>query len=772
MNPENRTWRPIDPEAGNFPEGLESALGDGDSVSACVVVLVDSEIDRERGAQASLAVAKRWAASGRRIILADACLDHPVLHEAAGVENGEGISDMVLYGASLQRIVAPVGEGLLFAPAGTPVVRVADVLKHVKLDMVISGCKEVGATLVFHVSTGTPGAQALTERAEGVLTLHDPEEAVAGAAEKPVVEPAPLSDLLAEPRAGASPTKDVLAVEGSPGLPEEEESPAFSVDDSADSPASEGEEGETSDAFSLTSLEGYDAEDSALEPDEEAVAGAAEKPVVEPAPLSDLLAKLRAGASPTEDVLAVEGSPGLPEEEESPAFSVDDSADSPASEGEEGETSDAFSLTSLEGYDAEDSALEPDEEAVAGAAEKPVVEPAPLSDLLAKPRAGASPTEDVLAVEGSPGLPEEEESPAFSVDDSADSPASEGEEGETSDAFSLTSLEGYDAEDSALEPDEGLGTDVPEAGAVISEAEESTETTFDDDEGGDGIDVESAGAVVPEGSDFGEVDLGLADIVDSAPDAALGLAEPVPVSDSPAELGAEASPIEEQQRGSTEADAEAGRETRLEKWRRMAQKTARKREWETERETDWETEPKTDWRVVLAEDDDDYALIIERALTGAAGVPVEIRRARTGHEALDLLRDFVPDLLLLDLKMPGMGGHEALEEIKGDDVLRSVPVAILTSSDRDDDMAKSYGIGSNHFITKPSTPLELEAKLGSLLRNLSDLGEIRRGSAGASATAVSAVDPESMIALKALRWAMVVGVLIALYVFGKILGGF
>ena len=586
MNPENRTWRPIDPEAGNFPEGLESALGDGDSVSACVVVLVDSEIDRERGAQASLAVAKRWAASGRRIILADACLDHPVLHEAAGVENGEGISDMVLYGASLQRIVAPVGEGLLFAPAGTPVVRVADVLKHVKLDMVISGCKEVGATLVFHVSTGTPGAQALTERAEGVLTLHDPEEAVAGAAEKPVVEPAPLSDLLAEPRAGASPT------------------------------------------------------------------------------------------------------------------------------------------------------------------------------------------EDVLAVEGSPGLPEEEESPAFSVDDSADSPASEGEEGETSDAFSLTSLEGYDAEDSALEPDEGLGTDVPEAGAVVSEAEESTETTFDDDEGGDGIDVESAGAVVPEGSDFGEVDLGLADIVDSAPDAALGLAEPVPVSDSPAELGAEASPIEEQQRESTEADAEAGRETRLEKWRRMAQKTARKREWETERETDWETEPKTDWRVVLAEDDDDYALIIERALTGAASVPVEIRRARTGHEALDLLRDFVPDLLLLDLKMPGMGGHEALEEIKGDDVLRSVPVAILTSSDRDDDMAKSYGIGSNHFITKPSTPLELEAKLGSLLRNLSDLGEIRRGSAGASATAVSAVDPESMIALKALRWAMVVGVLIALYVFGKILGGF
>ena len=181
---------------------------------------------------------------------------------------------------------------------------------------------------------------------------------------------------------------------------------------------------------------------------------------------------------------------------------------------------------------------------------------------------------------------------------------------------------------------------------------------------------------------------------------------------------------------------------------------------------------KTEWNVVLADDDDDYALIIERALGKAADVPVEIRRARTGGEALLLLRDFVPDLLLLDLSMPGMGGHEALEEIKADDVLRSVPVAILSSSDRDDDVAKSYGLGGNHFITKPSTPGELEAKLASLLRNLTELEGIRRGSAGASTTAVSAVNPHSMAALRVVRWVVVVGVLIALYLFGRISGAF
>ena len=182
--------------------------------------------------------------------------------------------------------------------------------------------------------------------------------------------------------------------------------------------------------------------------------------------------------------------------------------------------------------------------------------------------------------------------------------------------------------------------------------------------------------------------------------------------------------------------------------------------------------PKAEWSVLLVDDDDDYTLIIERALRAAAGVPVEIRRARTGDEALAQLKDFVPDLLLLDLKMPGMGGHEALDQIKRDDALRSVAVAVLSSSDRDDDVAKSYGLGGNHYITKPSSPIELEAKLEALLRNLTELDGIRRGSSGSSSSAVSAVDPHSMASLKLFRWVAVVGVLIALYAFGKISGVF
>lgn len=181
---------------------------------------------------------------------------------------------------------------------------------------------------------------------------------------------------------------------------------------------------------------------------------------------------------------------------------------------------------------------------------------------------------------------------------------------------------------------------------------------------------------------------------------------------------------------------------------------------------------KTEWNVVLAEDDDDYAFVIERALEKASDVPVEIRRARHGSETLALLRDLAPDLLLLDLKMPGMAGHEVLQEIKGDDALRSIPVAVLTSSDLDEDMAKTYGLGGNHFLTKPNNPQELEAKLVRLLRNLTELGGVRRGSAGALTTAVGAVDTKSFVAQKVFRWVAVVGVLLVLYLFGRISGAF
>ena len=79
-----------------------------------------------------------------------------------------------------------------------------------------------------------------------------------------------------------------------------------------------------------------------------------------------------------------------------------------------------------------------------------------------------------------------------------------------------------------------------------------------------------------------------------------------------------------------------------------------------------------------------------------------------GQEAMDYLNqkgnytDAVrPDLILLDLNLPKKTGYEVLEEIKEDDSLRLIPVVILTSSDNEADIAKTYSLHANSYITKP-----------------------------------------------------------------------
>jgi CheY-like chemotaxis protein len=176
--------------------------------------------------------------------------------------------------------------------------------------------------------------------------------------------------------------------------------------------------------------------------------------------------------------------------------------------------------------------------------------------------------------------------------------------------------------------------------------------------------------------------------------------------------------------------------------------------------------------VVLAEDNDDHALLIKMALERAASRPVETHRARNGTEAVHLVQTLRPDLLLLDLKMPGKSGHEVLELIKGDPELRKVPVAVLTSSDRDEDIARSYGLGGNHFLTKPQDPAELEIRLKALLANLGEMGEIRRGPGEVRASGESALGPDTLQRRSLFGWIALSLILLALFLFGRCSGAF
>lgn len=112
-------------------------------------------------------------------------------------------------------------------------------------------------------------------------------------------------------------------------------------------------------------------------------------------------------------------------------------------------------------------------------------------------------------------------------------------------------------------------------------------------------------------------------------------------------------------------------------------------------------------RFLLVEDDDDHAEIVFRSLRRERMANM-IEHARDGIEALAVLRQQgkfsgtpLPDIVLLDLKLPKLGGHEVLVEIKRDKRLSCVPVVILTTSDAACDMTKAYAHNANSYLVKP-----------------------------------------------------------------------
>lgn len=109
---------------------------------------------------------------------------------------------------------------------------------------------------------------------------------------------------------------------------------------------------------------------------------------------------------------------------------------------------------------------------------------------------------------------------------------------------------------------------------------------------------------------------------------------------------------------------------------------------------------------LLIEDDDDHAEIVMRAV-GKHRMGNSVHRVADGGAGLAYLRSQGhdapqrPDIVLLDLKLPGRDGHEILREIKSDPALRQIPVIILTTSSAESDRMKAYDNLANSYIVKP-----------------------------------------------------------------------
>ena len=118
--------------------------------------------------------------------------------------------------------------------------------------------------------------------------------------------------------------------------------------------------------------------------------------------------------------------------------------------------------------------------------------------------------------------------------------------------------------------------------------------------------------------------------------------------------------------------------------------------------------------VLLVEDNEDDVFIATKSLEKQK-LHINLHVVNDGVEAMEYLHkvgpyaDAVrPDLILLDLNMPRMDGRQVLEKLKSDENLRAIPVVVLTTSEAEEDIAKSYCLYANCYITKPVALISLQ----------------------------------------------------------------
>lgn len=119
-------------------------------------------------------------------------------------------------------------------------------------------------------------------------------------------------------------------------------------------------------------------------------------------------------------------------------------------------------------------------------------------------------------------------------------------------------------------------------------------------------------------------------------------------------------------------------------------------------------------QVLIVDDDPDYTYLLEEAFKRCPSSP-PIKVLHSGDELLAWLDTSQrPNLILLDINMPGGNGFDLLTILKGVDHFRSIPVVMLSVSGFRDDVVKSYSRGANAYITKPARFEELQERIDVL----------------------------------------------------------
>jgi two-component system phosphate regulon response regulator PhoB len=121
--------------------------------------------------------------------------------------------------------------------------------------------------------------------------------------------------------------------------------------------------------------------------------------------------------------------------------------------------------------------------------------------------------------------------------------------------------------------------------------------------------------------------------------------------------------------------------------------------------------------VLIVEDDEDIQQLVSYNLVRAG---FQVTCADSGEEALELLRQKRPDLVLLDLMLPGIDGLEVCRSVKRDEATREIPIVILSARGEESDVVAGLELGADDYITKPFSPKVAIARIRAVLRRRSE----------------------------------------------------
>jgi DNA-binding response OmpR family regulator len=125
-------------------------------------------------------------------------------------------------------------------------------------------------------------------------------------------------------------------------------------------------------------------------------------------------------------------------------------------------------------------------------------------------------------------------------------------------------------------------------------------------------------------------------------------------------------------------------------------------------------------KILIAEDERDIRELIEFTLTAYSGH--QVFKAANGAEAVELAPKVMPDLIMMDVRMPRMTGYEACRELKKIESVKDIPVVFLSAKGQESEIDTGIDAGAYDYILKPFAPNELAERITEILKRFQKTG--------------------------------------------------